>query len=186
MTMDQINSKLAELREEKTKIQGLETEVYARIVGYYRSVRNWNKGKKEEYGKRVNYCGTESNRPTVADAVSAAPAPAANANLAVVEDESQQQLTFSAAASPVPASYLYFYRKTCPNCRPVAGWLEGSGLEGRAVDVDRESGMHEAMLHDVTAAPTVVILDDGGREMGRGSTVAALEAQVGIAAAAGA
>ena len=31
---------------------GAEAEVYSRIVGYYRSVRNWNKGKKEEYGLR--------------------------------------------------------------------------------------------------------------------------------------
>ena len=31
---------------------GSETEVYSRIVGYYRSVRNWNKGKREEYKER--------------------------------------------------------------------------------------------------------------------------------------
>jgi ribonucleoside-triphosphate reductase len=29
-----------------------ETEVYSRIVGYYRPVKNWNVGKKEEYGHR--------------------------------------------------------------------------------------------------------------------------------------
>ncbi|MHB0854142.1 MAG: ribonucleoside triphosphate reductase [Rectinema subterraneum] len=33
-------------------ICGAETEVYSRIVGYYRSVRNWNKGKREEYKER--------------------------------------------------------------------------------------------------------------------------------------
>ncbi|MEW6441573.1 MAG: ribonucleoside triphosphate reductase [bacterium] len=31
---------------------GKETEVYARIVGYYRPVKNWNKGKAEEYRAR--------------------------------------------------------------------------------------------------------------------------------------
>ena len=31
---------------------GNETEVYARIVGYYRSVRNWNAGKTEEFHQR--------------------------------------------------------------------------------------------------------------------------------------
>ena len=31
------------------------TEVYARIVGYYRAVRNWNKGKKEEKKFRVSF-----------------------------------------------------------------------------------------------------------------------------------
>ena len=31
---------------------GKETEIYARIVGYYRPVKNWNKGKAEEYTER--------------------------------------------------------------------------------------------------------------------------------------
>jgi len=30
-------------------------EVYSRIVGYFRPVSNWNKGKKEEYKDRVTY-----------------------------------------------------------------------------------------------------------------------------------
>ena len=30
-------------------------EVYTRIVGYFRSVQQWNEGKKEEYSKRVAY-----------------------------------------------------------------------------------------------------------------------------------
>jgi ribonucleoside-triphosphate reductase len=29
--------------------------VYARIVGYYRAVRNWNKGKKSEKKQRVAF-----------------------------------------------------------------------------------------------------------------------------------
>jgi len=31
---------------------GTETEVYSRVVGYYRPVANWNKGKQEEYKHR--------------------------------------------------------------------------------------------------------------------------------------
>lgn len=179
MTMDQINSRLVELKEEKTRIVGLETEVYARIVGYYRSVRNWNKGKKEEYGKRINYAETEMDRPSVSSAIGAS-----TAAFSVVEDEPQHQLSFS-GVQPA-SSYLYFFRKTCPNCPPVAGWLEGIGMEGRDIDVDRESGMHEAQLYDITAAPTVILLDAGGNEVGRGSNVTALESHVGIAVAAGA
>ena len=34
---------------------GKDTEVYARIVGYYRAVRNWNKGKKEEKKHRLAF-----------------------------------------------------------------------------------------------------------------------------------
>ena len=34
---------------------GKETEIYARIVGYYRAVKNWNKGKKEEKKFRKSF-----------------------------------------------------------------------------------------------------------------------------------
>ncbi|RJR31903.1 MAG: hypothetical protein C4574_00690 [Candidatus Latescibacterota bacterium] len=31
------------------------TEVYSRIVGYYRPVQCWNEGKKQEYAERNKY-----------------------------------------------------------------------------------------------------------------------------------
>ena len=34
---------------------GSETEVYSRIVGYFRPVRNWNSGKKEEFKDRLEF-----------------------------------------------------------------------------------------------------------------------------------
>lgn len=34
---------------------GEEVEVYSRITGYYRPVKNWNKGKTQEYGDRKEY-----------------------------------------------------------------------------------------------------------------------------------
>lgn len=32
-----------------------QTEVYSRIVGYFRPVQNWNKGKKQEFKDRKEY-----------------------------------------------------------------------------------------------------------------------------------
>ncbi|MCX8059393.1 MAG: ribonucleoside triphosphate reductase [Spirochaetes bacterium] len=40
---------------EKCEICGSETEIYSRVVGYYRPVNNWNKGKKEEFFERKTY-----------------------------------------------------------------------------------------------------------------------------------
>jgi len=37
---------------------GEDAEVFTRIVGYYRPVSRWNKGKKAEYADRVTYTGT--------------------------------------------------------------------------------------------------------------------------------
>ncbi|MCK5736932.1 MAG: hypothetical protein KAH21_10655 [Spirochaetaceae bacterium] len=155
----------------------METEVYARIVGYYRSVKNWNKGKKEEYGIRVNFSDCPDSKSIHSN--DAAPV------LSLVKEQDTQNELFSTGAK-TPDNYLYFYRETCPNCPPVAAWLENSGIEGRNINVDRESGMHEASRFDISAAPTVVFLDADGNETGRGSSIARLEGQFGISAAAGA
>ncbi|MGI6604674.1 MAG: ribonucleoside triphosphate reductase [bacterium] len=34
---------------------GRETEIWSRVVGYYRPVKNWNKGKKEEFRERCTF-----------------------------------------------------------------------------------------------------------------------------------
>jgi ribonucleoside-triphosphate reductase len=34
---------------------GKETEVYSRIVGYYRPIQNWNAGKVEEFKHRLEF-----------------------------------------------------------------------------------------------------------------------------------
>jgi len=36
-------------------ICGREAEVYSRVVGYFRPVKNWNKGKQEEFRQRIEY-----------------------------------------------------------------------------------------------------------------------------------
>ena len=45
------------------------TEVYSRVVGYFRPVANWNKGKREEFQKRMTYRVAEEkkNAPVIAD-----------------------------------------------------------------------------------------------------------------------
>ena len=51
----EIEKRIQVLKEELENVQGTRTEVYSRIVGYYRSVKNWNKGKSAEYVERINY-----------------------------------------------------------------------------------------------------------------------------------
>lgn len=40
---------------EEKKVCSRETEVYSRVVGFYRPTKLWNKGKKEEFKKRVEF-----------------------------------------------------------------------------------------------------------------------------------
>ncbi|MDO4570820.1 MAG: anaerobic ribonucleoside-triphosphate reductase [Planctomycetia bacterium] len=34
---------------------GQKTEIYSRVVGYFRPVANWNRGKREEFSERKTY-----------------------------------------------------------------------------------------------------------------------------------
>ena len=39
--------------KEVSNVCGQPCEVYSRVVGYYRPVQNWNKGKTEEFKDRI-------------------------------------------------------------------------------------------------------------------------------------
>jgi len=39
------------------------TEVYSRVVGYYRPVQNWNKGKRQEFDDRVPFVVDDGRGP---------------------------------------------------------------------------------------------------------------------------
>jgi len=54
-TIKDINKQIKTLKSKLDVVQGTQTEVYTRIVGYYRSLKNWNKGKRKEYNYRVPY-----------------------------------------------------------------------------------------------------------------------------------
>jgi len=70
-TVESLEKEIQDLSRFRDEVTGTPTEVYSRIVGYYRSVRNWNKGKKEEYGERLSFNpaqGTEKKAHEAGDA----------------------------------------------------------------------------------------------------------------------
>ena len=83
---------------------GEEAEVYSRITGYYRPVKNWNDGRPQEFKERRVYDITNSHmRPRTQAA-------AQEAVKASVDDSETRTLLFTT--------------KTCPNCRVAASSLE--------------------------------------------------------------
>jgi hypothetical protein len=52
-TLQEINEEIGHLEEKLANVKGTTTEVYSRIVGYYRSVSNWNVGKRAEFDERM-------------------------------------------------------------------------------------------------------------------------------------
>jgi len=47
-----IEAEIAAKKKELSEVVGTTTEVYTRIVGYYRPLKNWNPGKMSEYKDR--------------------------------------------------------------------------------------------------------------------------------------
>ena len=123
---------------------GAETEVYSRITGYYRPVKNWNAGKTQEFKDRKTY--------KVEGLVSRP--------LADFKEEAQ-------AAAPVqPASaedsLLLFTTKTCPNCRMVKELLNRSNFSYQIIDADEHADL--VKKYGIMQAPTLVRVHDGMAE----------------------
>ncbi|HRU38257.1 MAG TPA: anaerobic ribonucleoside-triphosphate reductase [Candidatus Goldiibacteriota bacterium] len=55
MEKKEILAEIERLETELASVKGTECEVYSRIVGYFRPVKQWNNGKQEEYGERKTF-----------------------------------------------------------------------------------------------------------------------------------
>lgn len=169
-TMDAIDSRIAQLRGELQNVKGRTTEVYTRIVGYYRPVRNWNKGKSQEYTERVVFNGPASGSETLKAEKQAQPqAPAQEA------ETHPGDLGLMAGPSEA-VKYSFFFRNTCPNCPPVKEYVEALEMDGRFVNVDDdEQGLSEAAAYQVYSAPTVIFFNQDDVEIFRAHHTGALE-----------
>ncbi len=192
-TLEEIEARLTELRADLENVRGTTAEVYTRIVGYYRPVRNWNHGKSQEYTERVVFDNPEASGTGAGNAAGAA---AGNAEENAAETTVD---TVETSASPksqarkqdsIPGElgltagpdeavrYTLFYRTTCPNCPPVEAYLKEDlplSMEGRTVNVDAEGGDVEAMTYQVYSAPTVIFFNNDGAEIFRAHNASALE-----------
>ena len=148
--IEKIDSKIIELENDLKEVKGTEAEVYTRIVGYYRAVKNWNKGKREEYNHRV--CFSELSY---------------DGNTAPVKETETEAETDNSINFADAAKYSYFFRKTCPNCPSVKGYVETLDLSGEHIDVDTEDGLESASDSHVFGVPTVVFYDNNDNEIFR-------------------
>lgn len=167
-TLEQIEKEIAETKAALADVHGSETEVYARIVGYYRSVRNWNKGKRDEFDLRKHFTLEDSKLDEKVYELSEADSGCACA--APVNTKAET------AANNTVAAYELFVRKTCPNCPPVKAYMADVQVLGRSIDVDSEEGLAEAAKKGVFAAPTVICYDSNGNETARCHNVEELQA----------
>lgn len=153
----EINSRIAELERELEEVEGTPTEIYTRIVGYYRSLKNWNRGKREEYRHRRTF---DVN-------VSLQEGP--NRAISLVEELSvpQREADTDRSLRSNVARVLFFTRESCPNCPMMRKALDDSVMEREEIDVDTDEGFELAREHEILATPTVVMLNEEAKEIRR-------------------
>ncbi|OQB94823.1 MAG: Anaerobic ribonucleoside-triphosphate reductase [Spirochaetes bacterium ADurb.Bin110] len=152
--------------DEGAQILGTRTEVYSRIVGYYRSVKNWNAGKKAEYKERRVFDPDSKpneratcNSPVQRDCKAESESPehgVSEAHYESVEDD------ISKAHYDGASIVLLFTRKNCPNCPPVRRALAGN-VDFEEIDADSQEGMAQASRFEIYSTPTVLVLDENGK-----------------------
>ena len=128
---------------------GAETEVYSRITGYYRPVKNWNDGKSKEYKMRKEYnvkehcechkgeectCGDDCNC----------------GDDCTCHDEKKEK---------VKDQVILFGTKTCPNCTSAKKLLDKAGIKYSFVDAEKEVDLTNK--YGVKQAPTLVEIKKG-------------------------
>jgi ribonucleoside-triphosphate reductase len=166
-TIAEIDKEIEETKEALKNVHGTETEVYARIVGYYRAVKHWNKGKRDEFDQRKMFTLEASKEYdiTEADGPCECSAPAKMIKAETNEVSDLKSVT-----------YEIYTRATCPNCPPVKEFVSHLEMPGRAIDVDTKEGLDEAGKKGVFASPTVIFYNEAGIETARCHNVEELEA----------
>ena len=122
-------------------ICGKEAEVYSRITGYYRPVKNWNDGKTQEFKDRKVYDINHSHLRR-----------AGRAGSQVTVDSIPAQKADS-------DELLLFTTRTCPNCRQAISLLDKAGISYRKVVAEESPDL--TTRYGVRQAPTLVYEDQG-------------------------
>jgi len=174
--LEVIESELAEAREALSAVKGTPAEVYSRIVGYYRSVRNWNKGKREEYGQRVMF---EPDAALLASCMAGPSGAFAEPNGPAGMAQAAAEKSPAEKSPEKPESgeekILLFIRPACPACPSAKAAAGRLGIPLELYDADTAEGLAEAVRRQVQSTPTAILLSSSGKELGRARDAQAIE-----------
>ncbi len=131
---------------------GQEAEVYSRITGYYRPVKNWNDGKAQEFLDRREYVLEE-----------AGPQPAAARKEPYKPHNAQVEIKGPRIAPQAgPEKLLLFTTPTCASCAMVKKTLASAGIAYELMDAAEHQDLVER--YEVLQAPSLVAVSNGGAE----------------------
>ena len=126
----------------KCPICGKETEVYSRITGYYRPVKNWNAGKVQEFKMRKTYDIHEDQHP-------------------IVEEGDHCECGHEHhVEAPEVKQILLFTSPTCPNCKMAKMLLDKAGIPYQNIDAVSNKELTESF--GIKQAPTLIVPEGNG------------------------
>ena len=133
----------------KCPMCGKETEVWSRITGYYRPVKNWNNGKTQEFKERKTYDISNSTLK--------------QAHFAKDLKEEQEECIIKVKESynevdKKNAKIYLFSTVTCPNCKMAKTLLKQANI-----DYEEKLASENILLvekYDIHTAPTLVVIQD--------------------------
>lgn len=132
---------------------GNATEVYSRITGYYRPVRNWNDGKSSEFENRKTYEPEELfsvNRNLLEEAGVEMPRVG-------TQTLGRASSAESSASNSDAEKLILVTTKTCPNCQAAKNYLNQAGIEYDVILADEADGAEIAVQYSISAAPTLIV-----------------------------
>lgn len=152
---------------------GNATEVYSRITGYYRPVRNWNDGKSSEFENRKTYEPEELfsvNRNLLEEAGVEMPRVG-------TQTLGRANRVESPASNSDAEKVILVTTKTCPNCQAAKNYLNQAGIEYDVILADEADGAEIAVQYNISAAPTLIV--QSGEEAELYSNVSNIRAYIG-------
>ena len=123
---------------------GEEAEVYSRITGYYRPVKNWNDGKAQEYKDRKTY--------DVGTSVLRHEGPLAR----------EEKCDCEAHSATIEDGVYLFASATCPNCKIAEALLSKANVEYVKILAEENVELSDSL--GIRQAPTLVVVTNGEAE----------------------
>jgi ribonucleoside-triphosphate reductase len=131
------------------EVCGRETEVYSRISGYYRPIKNWNEGKAQEFKDRKEYTQEQAVEGealgSVKDTTDEKQTPIAQQDQGTVDIDLD--------------GLVLFTTKTCPNCKAAKMFMDKLGLSYTTLFSDENTSLIDAL--GLRSAPTLVNFKEG-------------------------
>ncbi|MCG3218980.1 MAG: ribonucleoside triphosphate reductase, partial [Candidatus Heimdallarchaeota archaeon] len=147
---------------------GSNCEIFSRIVGYFRPVNNWNKGKKQEFVERATY-----SQPQVSSLLEITTQEKSGSNGTSTNHSIVNEKGIS--------SYVILTTPSCPNCpqakellknHPITKDLQGTEKNAMIPDEATKGLIKQFNLHSV---PTVVFFDESNEAIGSYSGIQSIQ-----------